>query len=326
MPLINAELYINRFYEKSLSTFISEYELTLLDDHSKLHELNYPHLETGMAFCCSKNIKRDFLENCIVVGGPCVKDCINSITIEAIYEIINVILMARALNSNGIIFLGLEEEIIQYGKGHALKKLFIRLKNIINSLIQYFSYNNILTIDTSEKNYNCLMAKKLIELNKYFHSRELNTIFEFGYRPYKEHNPKWIEATKRVIIAHTPHYLKEYLNLKYVPNILAVENVQQIKIIKKAFFIEKKAFKSEIKGPLQIVHLPVPGISGANRLYRAPVWDKVFIDDSRKDLNYKQALAPEEVKTFWKYMFTEEIYDKEGFDLFNLISTLRNIL
>lgn len=284
---------------------------------SKLFDLGI----SRQSFCHSKEINENFIKKCIVVGGPCIKDCENAITIEAVYEIFNIIKTAKGLNAPGIIFIGLQEEIIQYGEKQFYNYLRKNLERVIGAIADFLEYKNITTIDTRENHYNSLMGKFLRKKNSFFNIRKVNTIFEFGNRKYKSHNKAWIDATKRVIIAHMPSFLNAYLKNKDRKNILAVENTQQIKIIKLAQLIE-----STENGPYQVAHLPVPGVSGSERMYRAPYWDKIYLDEDKEDLAVKQKLAPKEVFEFWMKMFVDLKTKTSNPQLSELVLTLSNII
>lgn len=310
-----SEEFINIFYNQGLRGFLRKYGMRLTPAEFFNSE------NSSMSFCYSKNISKSFLENCIVVGGPCIKDCENSITIEALFDVVNIIRTAKSLNARGIIFLGLQEEIIQYGEKRCYNQLGENLGKAINAISNFLGYNNVTVIDTRDQPYNLLMAEFLKRKKDFFNIKKVNTIFEFGNRKYKNHDKPWVDATKRVVIAHLPSFLNAYLKNNENKNILAVENTQQIKIIRLAQQIE--ATKS---GPYQIAHLPVPSVSGAERMYRAPYWDKVYLNETRIELMAKQSLAPKNVYDFWMNMFSGLGLKGSNASLYNLVSTLNEII
>jgi hypothetical protein len=311
----NQEKFINTFYSQGMRVFLKKLGMKLTS--SKLFNLGI----SRQSFCYSKEINENFIEKCIVVGGPCIKDCENAITIEAVYEIFNIIKTAKGLSAPGIIFIGLQEEILQYGEKQCYYYLGKNLERVIGAIANFLEYKNITIIDTRENHYNSLMREFLRKKNSLFNIREVNTIFEFGNRKYKSHNEAWIDATKRVTIAHVPLFLNAYLKNKDRKNILVVENTQQIKIIKLAQLIE-----STENGPYQVAHLPVPGVSGSERMYRAPYWDKVYLNENKEDLAVKQILAPKEVFEFWMKMFVDIETKTSNSQLSELVLTLNNII
>jgi len=238
------EVFINSFYIHGLRTFLKKYEM-------KLIPLEFYNIGIiSQSFYCSQKINSNFLKECIVVGGPCIKDCENSITIEAIYDVFNIIKTAKLLRTKGIVFLGLHEEIIQYGEKKYYNQLRENLGRTIDAISNFLEYKDIIVIDTREQSYNLLMEEFLKKKNKFLNIRKINTIFEFGNRKYKAHNKAWVDATKRVVIAHLPSFLNAYLKNNRNKNILAVENVQQIKIIRLAQQIEATR-----NGLYQVVHV-----------------------------------------------------------------------
>jgi len=315
MNIHDKEKFINILYNQGLLVFLKKYRM-------KSVPANFFNSEISpMSLCYSKGLNKSFLENCIVVGGPCIKDCENSITIEAIYDVFNIVKTAKALKTKGIIFLGLREEIIQYGEKKCYNQLRENLGKAIDAISGFLKYNDIAVIDTREQSYNLLMEEFLKKKNDFFNIKKINTIFEFGNRKYKAHNEAWIDATKRVVIAHLPSFLNIYLKNNENKNILAVENAQQIKIIKLAQQIE--ATKN---GPYQIVHLPVPSVSGTERMYRAPYWDKVYLDETHNELMVKQLLAPKNVYDFWINMFSGLGLKRSNTNLYDLVSILNEII
>ncbi len=309
------EIFINTFYIQGMRMFLKKNGMKLTP--SEFFSLGID----SHSFCCSQKVNSNFLEKCIVVGGPCIKDCENSVTIEAVYEIYNIIKAAKALNTRGIVFVGLYEEILQYGKKQSYEYLKISLDCIINSLSDFLDYKNITIIDTRDRLYNSLMEEFLRQKNNFLSIRKINTIFEFSDRKYKSHNQAWVEATKRVVIAHMPSFINLYLKNKDKQNILVIENTQQIKVIKLAQLIE-----SAETGPYQIAYLPVPGVSGAERMYRAPYWDKIYLDENYENLMVKQLLAPKEVFEFWINMFVELKQKISNPQLSDLILSLNKII
>lgn len=309
------EIFINSFYIRGLHTFLKKYEM-------KLIPLEFYNIGIiSQSFCCSQKINSNFLKECIVVGGPCIKDCENSITIEAIYDVFNIIKTAKSLRTRGIIFLGLREEVIQYGEKKYYNQLRKKFGEAIDAISNFLEYKNIIVIDTREQSYNLLMEEFLKKKNNSFNIKKINTIFEFSNRKYKTHNKAWVDATKRVVIAHLPSFLNAYLKNNRNKNILAVENVQQIKIIRLAQ--QTEATRS---GLYQVAHLPVPSVSGAERMYRAPYWDKVYLNEMRSELLVKQLLAPKHVCDFWMNMFPELVSKRLNMDLHDLVSTLNKII
>lgn len=315
MNIHASEKFINMFYSRGLREFLRKYEMKLIPADFFSSEIN------SISFCYSRGIDKSFLENCVVVGGPCIKDCESSITIEAIHDIFNIIKTAKALKTKGIIFLGLREEVIQYGEKECYNQLREPLGKAINAISSFLKYSNITIIDTREQSYNILMGEFLKKKNDFFNIKKVNTIFEFGNRKYKAHNEAWVEATKRVVIAHLPSFLSAYLKNNENKNILAVENTQQIKIMRLAQQIEATK-----KGPYQVVHLPVPSVSGSERMYRAPYWDKIYLDETHNELMNKQLLAPKEVIDFWMDMFSELKLKRFDMKLCKVISTLNEII
>jgi len=309
------EKFINIFYNRGMREFLKEYRLKLMPQE---------FFSAGIhpkSFCCSSEIKEGFLKKCIVVGGPCIKDCENAITIEVVYEIFNVIKTAKALNTKSIIFVGLYEEILQYGEKQCYNFIKKNVDRVIKALSDFLEYNDIVVIDTREQFYNYLMEEFLEKTSNFFNIKKINTIFEFGNRKYKAYNKSWIDATKRVVIAHVPSFLSTYLRNKENKNILAVENTQQIKVIKLAQLIE-----SSENGPYQVAYLPVPSVSGSERMYRAPYWDKIYLNEMRDELLTKQLLAPKEVFNFWMEMFVELMPKEPRTQLPELISTLSKVI
>lgn len=309
------EKFINITYNQGMNAFLSEYGMKLLPTEFSNLKVD-PKL-----FCCSKELRYDFLQKCIVVGGPCIKDCENAVTIGAIYEIFNIIKTAKTLNTKAVIFIGLYEEAIKNGGKQSYDLLKNNLDNIVNAFSVFFEYKNITVIDTREKFYNSLMKEYLTKTNNFFNVEKLNAIFELGKHKYKAHDDFWIIVTKRVAIAHTPSFLNAYLGNKNNENILVVENTQQIKIVKLA-----KKIDSSKNGPYQLAYLPVPAVSGSERMYRAPYWDKIYLNEPRNKLDIKQLLAPEEVFNFWMEMFIELKNKKSYTHLYQLISTLNFII
>lgn len=315
MDVHDKEKFINILYNQGLLEFLKKYGM-------KSVPVNFFNSEISpMSLCYSKELNKTFLENCIVVGGPCIKDCENSITIEAIYDVFNIVKTAKALKTKGIIFIGLREEIIQYGEKKCYNQLRENLGKAIDAISGFLKYNDIAVIDTREQSYNLLMEEFLKKKNDFFNIKKVNNIFEFGTRKYKTHNEAWIDATKRVVIAHLPSFLNIYLKNSENKNILAVENAQQIKIIRLTQQIE--GIKN---GPYQIVHLPIPSVSGAERMYRAPYWDKVYLDETSNELMVKQLLAPKNVYDFWMNMFSDFGLKRLNMNLYDLVSILNEII
>jgi len=62
-----------------------------------------------------------------VIGGPCITDSKENITIESLNDIINIILVAKELKSLAVIYLSIKEEEIRNGGNW--KKTKNNLKN-----------------------------------------------------------------------------------------------------------------------------------------------------------------------------------------------------
>ena len=313
--MFDKEKLINTFYVQGARAFLKKYGMKLIPPE---------FLELGIgsqSFCCSQKIDSDFLKKCIVVGGPCIKDCENSVTIEAVYEIFNIIKVAKALDTGGVIFIGLYEEILQYGKKQYYDYLKKNIDHIVSSLSNFLEYKNIIVIDTRDLSYNLLMKEFLDQKDIFLNIKKINTIFEFGNRKYKAHKKEWIDATKRVVIAHMASFINKYLKKETKKNILVIENIQQIKAVKLAEIIDHSG-----NGPYQVAHFSVPSVSGAERMYRAPHWDKIYLDNDPENLMLKQLLAPKEVFEFWMNMFVELKPGISNQQLPKLVSLLNDII
>lgn len=313
--MLDKEKLINTFYAQGARTFLKRYGMKLIPPEFSELGISF------QSFCCSKEIDLDFFKKCIVVGGPCIKDCENLITIEAVYEIFNIIKVAKALNTEGVIFIGLYEEILQYGKKQCFDYLKKNIDHIVNSLSSFLEYKNITVIDTRDLSYNLLIKEFLDRKDNSLNIRKINTIFEFGNRKYKAHKKEWLDATKRVVIAHMASFINKYLKEETKKNILVIENIQQMKVVKLAEILDRSG-----NGPYQITHFSVPSVSGAERMYRAPYWDKIYLDDDFENLMLKQSLAPKEVFEFWMSMFVGLNSGISNQQLPELVSLLNNII
>ncbi|MFA6268532.1 MAG: hypothetical protein WCW13_05365 [archaeon] len=248
----------------------------------------------------STDFPKQISKNGVVIGGPCITDSKENITIESVNDITNIILVAKALNLPALIYLSIKEEEIRSNKEWiGVKDHFEKLINQISEMLEY---KNIKLIDTSEKEVNSLIENFLDSINSQVTKDELNKLYYIGNndhrlkQPYKSTDELKISIHKRFLVTYLPEFISKLTNITN-PDVFVVENIQQVKAILRAKNISKT-------GRLfHLAYLPTPNLTGKMRMYSSTADFKVFLDQkdqvsqalktaSDKSINYYFSIIP----------------------------------
>jgi len=201
----------------------------------------------------------------VVIGGPCIGDCNPYPTLEALIEIIYVTESARALRVPGIVFAGVEEELLKGTDGWAevarqLRSLTKRISDLADSTVTF--------VDTSHEPVREEISNALANFTTSVDS--FRNLYRIGKNQSGLPEPSTrLLAHQRTVMTYLPSVCSGILG-KTVSSVLACENIEQIKAIRLA-----SSFANGAVG--QLVHLPCPSINGKRHMYWGDKREKLFI-------------------------------------------------
>ncbi len=285
------DFFLREWYWEGSAKINERYGL----DSIKKTELDLETLKQRQFIGVTKGIPKKFSKNTIVIGGPCITDNFDSITIESINDLTNLILLAKEIKVPAFIYLSIKEEELRSGKSWSeTKKVF---EKIISDISKSLDYEEIQIIDTSEKRVNMLIEKYVKNIEKKVTQQELDTLYYIGNNDHRAKeaflklDKTKVNLHKRFLVTYLPDFLEELTQIKN-PTILVVENIQQVKAVQTARRISKN------KRLFHLAYLPTPNLFGKKRMYSSVAKEKVFITP-KNILNLAFSKACKESKSFY---------------------------
>ncbi len=216
----------------------------------------------------------------IIIGGPCITDCSESITLESINDLLNIITVAKEYDLPAIIYLSTKEEELRSKKDFSsTTKKFI---DLIERLSKKENYSKIKIIITSDKKINDLIEKYSKKIDSKITGKELNDLYKIGNTPQTNSEPidiQKIEIHKRFLVTYLPEFVEEISGIKN-PIVFAIENIQQAKAILTA----RNLTRRQAHGPFHIAFIPTPDTSGKYRMYSSVKESKIYVDKPNNEI------------------------------------------
>jgi len=268
---VDLDYFLREWYWEGKDKILQRYSLGDINNKSKLNNLLKKRNFLGVSKLFSEI--SDF-KNRVVIGGPCITDSKENITIESLNDIINIILVAKELKSLAIIYLSIkEEEIRNGGSWEKTKKQFEELILEISNLLDY---KNILIFDTSVVENNILIKYFVGKIKFDVTDEELDKLYYIGNNDHRlKESSGTIDETKinlhkRFLVTYLPDFISEVTGLED-PSVFVVENIQQVKAIITARKISKN------KKLFHLAYLPTPSVDGKARMYSSSNEQKLFL-------------------------------------------------
>ena len=210
------------------------------------------------------------LSDAVVVGGPCLGDCLRYPTLESLYDSVQTVLVAKALNAPALLYLGDREEVLGSGGEGKWGKLALRFEEWLPSLAAAVGFKDLTVVRTSTEAHERALedaghaAKELAP-------ESLDRAFHLGSFAVKCQDEPARAVTRRVIAAHLPEVVARHLGADRPRPVVMAENLQQAEVYNLANRLaaaagQKMAF---------VGHFPAPSPSAGMRMYRAQAWDKI---------------------------------------------------
>lgn len=258
-------------------------ELSISKDELQKFNLNY---EIGTEFESDiylGKFLRDSICAEIVLGGPCLRNDLEGITLNTFYQIFMPIKVASILNKLCGIYLGFKEEIIYTPeKENEFNELKKKIKKAILRISSDFKVKSNI-IDTSE-----LKIDKLVEQCKNLEGVELSRtesedIYSFfkNQNKTKFHKPERILINERVITCHGNEFMRRITGKN---KFLIVEDFEQIK----AYLYLRNRNKVKNKDNHQYISdflafLPLPSTCLSTTMFKSKKEEKIFLSRTIED-------------------------------------------
>jgi hypothetical protein len=311
--------FSKKWYWQEINEVMKFFSMTQYPPHPDFLS-DHHGVKAGTIIGASTDIRQFDLKKYTILGGPCINDCKENITLEAVYEISNTLLLAKKLNSRAVIYIQDGEEAL-LEPDVEWKPISTRVHKLVSKLAKIYDYKNFIIVKTLKPE-----NKSIIDLNSTlsnnFSDFDFLKMYAIKYpvgqpkNDFTEFEKGIIAMNKRTFSLYFPNVVKEFLGEKFACPILAAENLQQLKIIKLARIVCNMNGQFETE-PHQVVHFPFPSLSGDMRMYRSE--DKFYLTSDSSKIKDKNVLS------FWSNAFPEQLTEKkEGKQAIeNLLETLR---
>jgi hypothetical protein len=214
------------------------------------------------------------LADAVVAGGPCIGDCQSRPTLEALYDTVQVLLAARALDLPALLFVGDEEEGMERGNATEWERLGERFARWLPAIAAVLGVAEVAVVRTSGSVHADALAR-LGQPARGIEPARIDAAFHLGAgvpRPLVEESRR---VTRRVIEAHLPEVVSRHLG-RTVATVVIAENLQQAGV----FEVARDLAAGRGGGQVALAaHWPAPAVSGSERMYRSGAWDKVAAAD-----------------------------------------------
>ena len=221
------------------------------------------------------------LEDAVVVGGPCIGDCGRHATLEALYDTLQCLLAARGLGLPAVVYVGDREEALEQGAEAKWLRVGETCRSWIEGLAEALGVSRVRVVRTSSPAHAEALAPAVEGLDP--SDDTLDAAFHLGCAPPPPQTLEARRVTCRVIGAHLPEVVARHLDRTTgtaPPEVLVTENLQQAGVIRRAAELAARRGQAVWLA----AHLPAPSPSAAQRMYRAPAWDKVRATDLERVL------------------------------------------
>lgn len=322
---VEIDLFLRKWYWKSSKSLTEHFNLSPPPNFLNKCLKHYPNLGNGVLFATTQKFTEHALEECTVIGGPCISDNIHSITLEAAIEMMNVIKVSKELGKPGVVFIGSGEEILKDGEIERWESIGAKFSVFAKKLCKLLGYKDITLIRTDSARMNRILNDHIGWLESNVDENKLRHLYEIRKHHYdgrEEKRDKRI-ADIRNVLTYLPEIVAEMLS-KNPTNIIAAENVQQVKAVLMAKELSLKT--DNISEVQQLVHCPVPSISGKARMYRSTANDKLFLGGKAEKTRDILNSAPKEVTDFWIGVLPSELTELANGDLFESLIYLKKLI
>ncbi len=248
-----------------------------------------PGAASGHLAACSPELALETnttLARHVVVGGPCLGDCMRGPTLEALYDTLATMLAAKALGAEALLYLGDREEALGAGGEGKWLQLGERFERWLRVLGEHMELARLTVVRTSSAAHEAALAAAGNPAQVLARER-IDRAFQLGNGPLSAgeadaDSPQEERArrvTERVIEAHLPEVVARHVG-RAAP-VLMTENLPQAGVF-------ALARELATRGPARaggeqpggetisyLGHFPAPGPSARNRMYRSEGWDKV---------------------------------------------------
>lgn len=233
------------------------------------------------------NVNKKFTVPDVVLGGPCIRNDINTggISLNIFYQIFLPIKVASLLKRPCKIYLGLKEEMIVSPEK---SKDYILMGNKIVGAIKKIAldYNvAVEVIDTSNNDIDRIIEECIQESKLHLSKEESENLYSFSdsQNKRKEHNPARILINQRIITCHSALFLKKATGYS---NFLITEDFEQIKSY--LYFADKDNKNRDYNLDF-LAFLPLPNIFSSMTMFKADPTEKIYL-----------SLTSREYENIWK--------------------------
>jgi hypothetical protein len=320
---VDVGYFIKRWYKTPIQKFLADHGLIGITKDSQdipIDLISYNNLANGILFAVTKNLHFAKLEKpTIVIGGPCISDCVRSLTFESAIDVFNVISIAKLMKIRGIVWIGVYEEIVKSGSNEweDVGRVF---ETFVDNCSKLLNYHNVKAVRTDLPEVRECSDKHIAKIEERISKKELLSLYDFSK---KSNNPgidakdeAYYSACKSTLSTYLPSLI-DNLSDHNKPKVLVAENSHQSKAVNLAIQINDIMFNDFTGlGPFQFVHLPVPDSSGGNRMYRSTEDQKIYLTENRSELKKKLMGCKPRVLDYWFRVMPPEIMTSTNLDGF----------
>ena len=207
-----------------------------------------------------------------IVGAPCIRNDIQDISLNTFYQIFLPLKLSSLYKIPAIIFLGIQEEILQKPKlikeyQRLSQKLSLSIKNMADEL----KIVDCKIIDTSLPENDATIMKITKELNVNLRVDESSNLYNLSIKPRQNytHPPLRIAVNKRIVTCNTTYAIRKLSKKDY--SFLIVEDIEQYKCTRFASKLDR------LKPPNFLAFLPLPNIYGTKTMFKSEKDERLLL-------------------------------------------------
>jgi len=305
---ISTEYFINKFYGMTTKEFMGKYRLEKPAAYlGKSEILNYHNYRNDISFAVTHNfggyISSDL--DTLVIGGPCISDCLPYPTLEAAIEIMNILSLSKMIGSNSIIYVDVEEEKVK-DTSIDWSKVGDNLERLARKCSKLVDYDRYAVVRTDDSEVAGLVKRVSASIGDFYSEDFLAQLYNFKPNTGGEKQDSMTIATRDTLATYIPGFIRAVTGERN--KILVAENSNQVKAVNAAIDYWNFTNPSEpYCGPFQLVHIPVPSTTGEKRMYRSFPRNKIFL--TRDSVYVRKQISkssPESIR-FWKKSLPAEV-------------------
>jgi lysophospholipase L1-like esterase len=214
-----------------------------------------------------------------IVGAPCIRNDIREISLNTFYQIFLPLKMASVHKIPAVIFLGIQEEILQ--KPNLTKKyqtLSQKLSFAIQNMANELKIVDLKIIDTSLVENNSIIRQATRELNIKLSAKESSNLYNLSIKPRQNyvHPPLRVASNQRMVTCNTAYAISKLLKENF--SFLIVEDIEQYKCTQFARKFD------HLEPPNFLAFLPLPNIYGTKTMFKSERGERLLI--GKKDSYY----------------------------------------